>query len=101
MKSQISNFPSDAQLPLDFDVIPALQPGPVPHLRDEIARVWGLPLGVRVEITFRPAYPVPAATGILELRAAPDFPWDPHRPLALRIAGCDLTTRDIERWSLA
>jgi len=89
------------QFALAFDPSPVLQPGVVPHLRDEIARVWGLPLGERVEITFRPAFSVPAIGGLLELRASPArYPWDPHEPLALRIAGCDFTSRDIERWTL-
>lgn len=74
---------------------------PLPHLRDEIARVWGLALGERVEVTLRPSFPVPAITGRLELRASPTrYPWDPHEPLALRVAGCDFTSRDIERWTL-
>lgn len=91
----------DAQLPLTFDTSPSLPPGPVPHLRDEIARAWGLPLGEHVEITFRPAFTVPAVNGLLQLRASPArYPWDPHEPLALRVSGCDFTTRDIERWSL-
>ena len=90
-----------AQLPLSFDSSPTLPSGPVPHLRDEIARVWSLPLGERVEITFRPAFPVPAVAGLLELHSAPAFPWGPRQPLALRIAGCDFTSRDIERWKLA
>lgn len=96
---------NDGQLPLILGSSPApgtsASPEPLPHLRDEIARVWSLPLGERVEIAFRPAFPVPAVTGLLELRASPSrYPWDPHEPLALRVAGCDFTSRDIERWSL-
>ena len=72
-----------------------------PQLRGEIARVWGLPLGERVEIAFRPSIPVPAVGGLLELRADPArYPRDPHEPLALRIAGCDFSSRDIERWKV-
>ena len=71
---------------------------PLPHLLDELAQVWGLPLGERVEITFRPAFPLPAVNGFLELAADPAYPWDAHQPLALRVAGCDFTHRDIERW---
>lgn len=73
---------------------------PLPHLLDEIARIWSLPLGERAEITFRPAFPLPAISGLLELRTDPAYPWDARRPLALRIAGCDFTSRDIERWNL-
>ena len=92
-------MPGD-QLALAFNSSPALQPGPVPHLRDEIAKVWGLPLGEQVEIAFLSSIPLPAIHGLLELRADPTYPWDAHRPLALRVAGCDFTSRDIERWSL-
>lgn len=74
---------------------------PIPHLRDEIARAWSLPLGELVSITFRPAFPIPAITGRLELRASPTrYPWDSHEPLALRVAGQDFTSRDIERWKV-
>jgi len=101
LKSQISDLAATAQLALAFDSSPVLQPGVVPHLRDEISRVWGLPLGERVEITFRPDFSIPAIAGRLELRASPTrYPWDPHEPLALRVAGCDFTSRDIEQWTL-
>jgi hypothetical protein len=95
----------DAQFQLSFGSSPSsgtsASPEPIPHLRDEIAQVWGLPLGERVEVTFRPAFPVPAASGLFELRASPSrYPWDPHEPLALRVAGCDFTSRDIERWKV-
>lgn len=89
---------ADDQLSLAFDSAPLLQPGAVPHLRDEIARVWSLPLGERVEIVFRPALPLSAVTGILELREAPPMPWNYHLPLSLRVAGCDFSTRDIASW---
>lgn len=72
----------------------------LPQLRDEIARIWGLPLGERVEITFRPSFALPSASGILELHSDPAYPWDSHQPLALRAAGCDFSSRDIERWKL-
>lgn len=99
-------MPSD-QLAFSFGVPTASKLGkadPVeapPHLRDEIARVWGLPLGERVEITFRPAFPITSLSGRLELRSAPAcYPWNAREPLALRVAGQDFTSRDIERWSL-
>lgn len=47
-----------------------------------------------------PTAPFSSVVGLLELRAAPDLPWDPHHPFALRIAGQDFTTRDIEHWRL-
>jgi hypothetical protein len=89
---------ADDQLSLAFDSAPLLQPGAVPHLRDEIARVWSLPLGERVEIVFRPAFTLAAVTGFLELRDAPAMPWDCHQPLLLRVAGCDFSPRDIASW---
>jgi len=87
-----------SDLPLDAPFAPA--PAAPPELRDEIARAWGLPLGERVDVSFQPAFPVPTAAGILELRTAPEFPWNPREPLALRVAGCEFTSRDIARWSL-
>lgn len=88
------------QLPLAFDSSPHLQPGAVPHLRDEIARVWGLPLGEQIAVTFRPAFRLASTAGRLELRTAPDLPWNPRQLLALRVGDCDFTNRDIDRWSL-
>ncbi len=72
----------------------------LPHLRDEIAKVWGLPLGERVEITFHASFALPSILGLLELRTDPNYPWDSHQPISLRIAGIDFTNRDIERWTL-
>ena len=91
---------SDDQLALSFDLSPELLPGPIPHLRDEIARVWALPLGERVEITFRPAFPLAGINGLLELRSSPDHPWNTRQPLVLRVATCDFTSRDIDHWKL-
>lgn len=93
-------MPADDQLALAFDSSPQLATGPVPHLRDEIARAWSLPLGERVELTFRPGFPLASLVGVLELRASPDLPWNPRQPLALRIAGQDFTSRDIDHWKL-
>jgi hypothetical protein len=88
------------QLALSFDSSPVLPANEVPHLRDEIARAWGLPLGERVEIGFRETFPISFLTGRLELRVDPTYPWDPHQPLELRLAGCDFNTRDIDHWRL-
>jgi hypothetical protein len=70
----------------------------VPELRAEIAAAWGLPLGERVEVCFRGGERS-AVTGLLELLRAPDFPWNPHQALHLRIAGFVFKSRDIERWT--
>ncbi|MCX6936276.1 MAG: hypothetical protein NTU80_00030 [Verrucomicrobia bacterium] len=90
----------DDQLDFVFDSAPALQPGPVPHLRDEIARIWGLPLGEHVEITLLRGS-CDALRGRLQLEAGPDLPMNPRQPLALSIAGVRFSSRDIERWKLA
>lgn len=92
---------SEYQTDLIFASDAAPAPAPLSSLRDEIARAWGLPLGARVQIGFHPAFPVANAAGILELRSAPGFPRDPRQPLALRVAGCDFTSRDIAHWTLA
>lgn len=92
---------SEQQFNLPFDAaqnIPTFAPAVVPELRDEIARAWGLPLGERVEIRFRGGQ-LDAATGLLELLTAPDFPWDSRQPLQLRLAGFTFGSRDIESWT--
>ena len=43
---------------------------------NEIAAVWSLPLGQRVEVCFRGGKRS-AVAGILELLHAPDYSWDP------------------------
>lgn len=83
-------------LPLDVAYNPA--PSAAPQLREEIAQAWGLPLGERVEICLRNGQ-LDAIAGVLELTAAPDFPWNPRQPLQLRIAGFTFSSRDIERWT--
>lgn len=88
------------QTAFSFDSSPDHSLDPLPHLRDEIARTWALPLGERVEITFHPAFPLASIVGVLELRAAPDFPWAARHALALRIDGQDFTSRDIQHWRL-
>lgn len=69
-----------------------------PDLRDEIAAAWGLPIGQRVEVFFRSAQ-LDSARGVLELTAAPAFPWNVREELRLRIAGFTFTSRQIEHWS--
>jgi hypothetical protein len=83
-------------LPLDAAFSP--EPAAVPELRDETARAWGLPLGERVEVSFR-AGQLDTLAGVLELAAAPDFPWNPRQPLQLRIAGFVFNNRDVEHWT--
>ena len=71
----------------------------VPSVRDEIAAVWGLPLGERVEMALA-GEQVDGVTGRLELSETPDLPWNPRQPLRLRVAGVEFSSRAIERWSV-
>lgn len=89
---------SNQQLTLALDVPFTTAPVVITELRDEIAQVWCLPLGQRVEVCFCGGQRS-AVTGVLELLSSPDFPWDPHQPLRLRIAGFIFSTREIERWT--
>ena len=85
-----------------FSLEIAYSPAPAtpPELRDEIAQLWALPLGQRVEVCLRGHGATPsAATGKLELRSAPDYPWNPKQPLHLGVAGLEFSSRDIERWT--
>lgn len=83
-------------LPLDAPHSPA--PAAPPELRDEIARAWSLPLGERVEISLRDGQ-LDTIRGVLELAAAPGYPWNPREPLPLRIAGFAFSSREIVRWT--
>lgn len=85
-----------ASLPLDAAHAPA--PVAPPELRDEIAQAWSLPLGERVEVTFCDGQ-LDDIHGVLELAAAPAFPWNPRESLSLHIAGFTFSSRDIARWA--
>ncbi len=89
----------DQQINLAFDTSPVLQPGPVPHLCDEIARVWALPLGEQVELALLRG-PCDSLRGRLDLLHSPDHPWNPRQPLALSIAGVAFSSHDIDHWKL-
>lgn len=89
---------AEQQINLGFDDSYSAAPAAVPELRDEIATAWGLPLGDRAEICFRGSQRA-AITGVLELLTTPDFPWDIHQPLQLRIAGFIFNSREIESWT--
>lgn len=86
------------QVDLPFDAAFNLEPAAPSELRDEIARAWSLPISERVEVFFRDGQ-VDTLTGVLELAASPDFPWNPRQPLQLRIAGFAFSSRDIEHWT--
>lgn len=95
MPERQSDLPLDSTPGIDFPAIAPLAP---PEIRDEIARTWSLPIGERVEISFRHEQ-LDAVAGLLEIAAPPAFPWNPREPLALRIAGFAFSSRDIARWA--
>lgn len=88
----------EQQISLGLDIAYTTAPTVVPELRDEIAQVWGLPIGARTEVCFRGSQRA-AITGILELITTPDFPWNPRQALQLRIAGFIFSSREIESWT--
>jgi len=88
---------SEQQLHLGLDSGFNHAPVVVSELRDEIAAAWSLPLGQRVEVSFRGQRS--AVTGTLELLRAPDYPWDPRQPLQLGIAGLVFSNREIASWT--
>jgi hypothetical protein len=74
--------------------------GPLPPtLDEEIAAAWQVPIGKRVHVTLR-RHDVAGTTGRLEIARAPDWPFDPHQPLALRIGHVAFTHQQIESWAL-
>lgn len=90
---------SEHQTHLPLETAFSAAPGAPPELREEIASAWGLPLGRQVAVSFRDGK-FAGVAGVLELAAAPDYPWNPRQPLRLRVAGCDFSSRDIEHWRL-
>ena len=84
------------ELRLDVGYEPA--PPVASELREEIAAAWGLPLGQRVEVSLRGERC--ALRGVLELRRAPDYPWDGRQALQLAVAGFVFSSREMERWTV-
>lgn len=82
------------KLEVSYEVAPVVEG----DLRSEIAAAWGLPLGERVNVTLRNERC--ALRGILELRRAPDYPWDPRQALQLAVAGYGFSSREMENWAL-
>ncbi len=87
---------TDLRLDVGYDPAPAV----VSELREEIAAAWGLPLGQRVEVSLRDERCAPL--GVLELRRAPDYPWDGlGKALQLvKVAGFVFSSREMERWTV-
>ena len=88
----------EQQIRLELEISSSAASAGPSDIRDEIARAWGLPLGQQVEVCFRGSQRA-AITGTLELLSTPNYPWDPHQPLQLRIAGFTFDSREIERWT--
>jgi hypothetical protein len=72
-------------------------PAVASDIRDEIARVWGLPLGQRVVLSIRGQERI-ELRGRLELLVAPDYPWDKIQPLRLKVAGVIFFSTEIDHW---
>lgn len=68
-------------------------------LTAEIAAFWGLPLGGRVQVKLRD-HDLSSTTGLLELMALPDLPFNPRQALSLRIGLDYFTSRQIIAWVL-
>jgi hypothetical protein len=92
---------SHEQLDFTFGSAPhPTLPGRVPHLSDEIARLWGLPLGENIEL-FLLRGPCACLRGRLLLERSPDLPLNPRQALTLSISGIAFSSRDIEHWKIA
>lgn len=90
----VAEYQTDLKLEGIYAAVPVLGA----DLRSEIAAAWGLPLGQRVEVSLRNERC--ALQGVLELRRAPDYPWDGRQALQLVIAGFVFSSRDMERWAV-
>lgn len=88
----------EQQISLELEISYSAPTAGTAEIRDEIAQAWGLPLGQRLEVCFRGSQRA-AITGTLELLSTPNYPWDPHQSLQLRIAGFIFDSHEIERWT--
>jgi hypothetical protein len=80
---------------------PVLQlPDPRAPFYAEVAAAWQLPVGREVQVTLR-EHDLPHLHGRLELARAPDLPFDPRQPLALRVGAVEFSSRQVAGWSLA
>jgi len=84
-------------LDLNFNV-PAEPPESL-GIQEEVASVWGLPIGKFVELNLRTGS-IRTLRGKLELNTAPDFPWNAKEVLNLKINKVSFRSRDIEHWRL-
>lgn len=70
-----------------------------PSIADEVAAVWGLPVGRRVRVELR-GHAVPGLLGLMQVAGLPDLPFDARRPLRLRIGHEEFTSQQIGSWSV-
>ena len=70
-----------------------------PELADEAARVWGLPVGRHARVTLR-GHAVDELSGLVQIAALPDLPFDGRKPLRLRIGHEEFTSRQVTGWTL-
>jgi hypothetical protein len=75
-------------------------PDPRSDLYEEIAAVWGIPVGQIAHVALR-EHSFSDLQGRLELFRAPDLPLDRREPLALRIGTIEFSSRQIVAWALA
>lgn len=68
-----------------------------PLLTDEMAFVWGLPLGRRVRVELK-RHSVSGLTGLLQLAGLPDTPFNASQPLRLRINHEAFTSHQVASW---
>jgi hypothetical protein len=71
----------------------------LPTLDEEIAALWHVPIGKRVDVSLR-RHDLTGTRGRLEIARAPDWPFNPRQPLALRIGHVGFTHQQIESWFL-
>lgn len=70
-----------------------------PELADEVAAVWGLPVGRRARVTLR-GHAVDELCGLVQVAGLPDMPFAAHKPLRLRIGHEEFSSRQVTAWSV-
>jgi hypothetical protein len=75
-------------------------PDPRSGFYEEIATLWGIPVGQRVHVALR-EHSLSDLDGRLELARAPDLPLDRREALFLCIGTIEFSSRQIIAWSLA
>lgn len=71
----------------------------VPELTDEMAAVWGLPVGRRARMTLR-GHTLDELSGRVKIARLPGLPLDPREELQLCIGLETFTSRQVSGWCL-